>query len=411
MARLKVISMERRVEFVLRRKEDNESMTELCRRFHISRKTGYLWWHRYRRYGLNGLRLRSRRPRRSPRQTAAIWIRKIRRLHKQFPHWGSKKLRAMLLRRARSLCAVPARSTIWRIMHRHQGKSLCKRRARRTVVRGRPLRAAQCVNEVWTVDFKGRFRTRDGRWCEPLTVVDLVSRYVLEVRSLPDQTTRHTQRVFLKLFRKYGIPACIRCDNGGPFASTGAGGLSRLSAWWKRLGIDVEWITPGHPEQNGAHERMHRTLKAETLHRPAANLRTQQRRFDRWRRQFNYQRPHEALGMKTPAELYRRSTRRYPKRLKPIEYSAHSIVRMVRSNGEIKWRGRKQFIGDALVGMPVGLTAVGGGQYRVHFGLVLLGELHDNGICRFHPVVTRPDCSREKFSSPLGGRKQEKQEV
>ena len=244
-----------------------------------------------------------------------------------------------------------------------------------------------------------------GSLCEPLTVSDVASRYVLAVRGLPDQSVERTQKAFRKLFRERGLPECIRCDNGGPFASTGAGGLSRLSVWWQQLGIAVEWITPGHPEQNGVHERMHRTLKAETASPPARHMRAQQRRFDPWRRRFNQERPHEALSMQVPAQHYRRSGRRYPGRLPVVRYPGAYAVRRVRSNGEIKWQGRKQFLGDALIGMRVGVKSMSSERHKVYFGLVLLGELHDHGTRGFHPVVTRPSSNGEIFSSPLGGRK------
>src|ERR1051325_4830493 len=261
---LRVDPMEQRVQFVHEVKQQIESISCLCRKFGISRKTGYKWLHRYRLHGWKGLHELSRRPRRCPHRTNAAWVRRIRKLRHKYPHWGWKKLRVMLQRRARRPHTVPARSTIWQIMRR-QGQSVrSKRRRGRTVLRGVPLREAGQANQVWAVDFKGRFRTRDGRWCEPLTVSDVASRYVLAVRALPDQSVERTQKAFRKLFRERGLPECIRCDNGGPFASTGAGGLSRLSVWWQRLGISVEWITPGHPEQNGVHERMHRTLKEET---------------------------------------------------------------------------------------------------------------------------------------------------
>lgn len=405
MAWLKVDPMEQRVRFVLEVKRKIESVTRLCRKFSISRKTGYKWLHRYRLHGLNGLHELSRRPRRCPHRTSLAWVRRIQQLRKKYPHWGSKKLRVLLQRRTRRPEAVPARSTIWQIMRRQEPIAPSKRRRGRTLLRGAALRVARQANEVWAVDFKGRFRTSDGCWCEPLTVSDVASRYVLAVRALPDQSVERAQKAFRKLFAQRGLPECIRCDNGGPFASTGAGGLSRLSVWWQQLGIEVEWISPGHPEQNGVHERMHRTLKAETASPPAGNMRAQQRRFDPWRRRFNQERPHEALSMQVPAQRYQRSKRRYPSRLPVVNYPAAYAVRRVRSNGEIKWHGSKQFIGDALIGMRVGVKSTSPGRNQVYFGLMLLGELHENGSNRFHPVITRPWPKVENFFSPLGGRK------
>src|SRR6185436_5218947 len=209
---------------------------------------------------------------------------------------------------------------------------------------------------VWTVDFKGWFRTQDGGRVEPLTVRDLFSRYLLTIRLLPDQRWEPVQRIFLRLFRQYGYPSVIRMDNGQPFGSSGALGLSRLSAWWTALGIRVEFIAPGHPEQNGGHEQMHRVLKAETTRPASRHPRAQQRRTDRWVWAYNQIRPHEALGQKLPAQLYRgRPTRT---RQVALKYPAGWDVRRVRSNGQIKWRGRKRFIGEAFVGYPIGLKLV-----------------------------------------------------
>jgi putative transposase len=411
MAWLKVDPMEQRVQFVLKANQQSESMAALCRQFGISRKTGYKWRHRFRTHGLHGLCDQSRRPHHCPRQTSAVWVRRIVELRYKYPHWGAKKLRVLLQRQRRQSPAVPARSTIWKIVRRQGLSEPAPRRRGRTVLVGAPLRVARRANEVWAVDFKGRFRTRDGRWCEPLTVSDVASRYVLAVHALPDQRVGPTQRSFAKLFARRGLPECIRCDNGGPFASIGAGGWSRLSAWWKQLGFEVEWITPGHPEQNGVHERMHRTLKQETASPPAANRRAQQRRFDQWQRRFNAERPHEALRMHVPAQHYQRSRRGYPKRLPAMSYPAEYTVRRVRSNGQIKWCGRKHFLGEALVGMPVGIKSIGVGRHEVYFGLALLGELRDNASRGFHPVITRPRASCRTVSSPLGGRREQTMKV
>lgn len=239
------------------------------------------------------------------------------------------------------------------------------------------LTKAKESNQVWAVDFKGWFRTGNGRRCDPLTVSDLASRYLLCCQALSDQSYERTRAVFEGIFAQHGLPRIIRVDNGGPFGSRGAGGLSRLSVWWMRVGIAVEFIAPGHPEQNGVHERMHRTLKAETARAPARSLRKQQKRFDGWRRHFNLERPHEALNQETPALHYQASATRYRGVEAEASYSADYWVRRVRSNGEIKWRGHKRFVGEAFVGQLVGLQEVEPGRHEVYFMQRLLGALHE----------------------------------
>jgi hypothetical protein len=243
------------------------------------------------------------------------------------------------------------------------------------------LTVASRSNQVWTVDFKGWFRTQDGQRVEPLTVRDLHSRYLLSIRLLADQSWEPVRRIFLRLFRQNGYPGIIRVDNGGPFGSTGPAGLSRLSAWWTALGIRVEFIAPGHPEQNGGHEQMHRVMKAETTRPPSRNRRAQQRRTDRWVRVYNQVRPHEGLGQRTPAEVYRPQAQSRRKGI--LNYPQRWAVRRVRSNGQIKWQGRKRFVGEAFVGYPVGLKPHGE-KWDIYFGGLLVGELweHDAGGMR-----------------------------
>jgi transposase InsO family protein len=229
---------------------------------------------------------------------------------------------------------------------------------------------------VWTVDFKGWFRTQDGQRAEPLTVRDLFSRYLLAVRVLRDQRWEPVRRIFMRLFGQYGYPSIIRVDNGGSFGSSGPAGLSRLSAWWTALGIGVEFIAPGHPEQNGGHEQMHRVLKAETTRPASKNLPAQQRRLDRWVRMYNEVRPHQALGQSPPATVY--GPQPGPVREAVLRYPKSWAIRRVRSNGQIKWRGRKRFIGEAFVGYAVGLQQRRGEKWRVYFAGRLIGELWES---------------------------------
>lgn len=366
-------SVVKRLQFVKLALKAQQSMSQLCRRFGLSRKSGYKWIARFEQEGPRGLQDRSCRPHRSPRQISSAWLVRIRRLRRRHRSWGSRKLVARL-RKEYPGESAPCARTIGKWLRRMK----LSRRARRHTPRGpalnrRGLTVARRSNHVWTVDFKGWFRTGNGQRVEPLTVRDSFSRYLLTVRLLPDQGWVPTRRAFLRLFRQNGYPAVIRADNGGPFGSKGARGLTRLSAWWTALGIRVEFIAPGHPEQNGAHEQMHRVLKAEATRPASRHLRAQQRRLDRWVRIYNRIRPHEALGQRTPAEVYcpkaglqRRAVLAYPKAW---------TTRRVRTNGEIKWRGRKRFVGEAFVGYPVGLKPKGRGKWAIYFGGLLIGEL------------------------------------
>lgn len=380
----------RRVRFVKLALRAQQSMSQLCRMFGFSRKSGYKWRERFEREGLKGLRDRVRRPHRSPGQTSVKWLGRIRRLRRRHRSWGSRKL-AVRLRWLYPREAVPCARTVGKWLQRMKLSRRVRRRRRSgPCVSRKALTVPQHSNQVWTVDFKGWFRTQDGRRVEPLTVRDLFSRFLLGVVLLPDQSWQPTRRVFMRLFGQYGYPEKIRVDNGGPFGSSGPAGLSRLSAWWTALGIGVEFIAPGHPEQNGAHEQMHRVLKAETTRPASRHPRAQQRRTLRWVRSYNHLRPHEALGQRPPAEVYR-PNRRQKKRTIALRYSQGMVVRRVRSNGEIRWRGRKRFLGEAFVGYPVGLTPLGQGKYAVYFARLLIGELweQDQGAVRPARYVRR----------------------
>jgi transposase InsO family protein len=375
-----VLPMEQRVSFVLAVKAEEGSFAQLCRLYGISRKTGYKWWDRFCEQGIGGVRERSSRPRHSPKRSAAKWNAAVIKLREQYPWWGPKKLRAKLRQRYGDDAAVPAVSTLGAMLVR-AGLVRSQRRRRRggPQVERSQLSQARKANEVWAVDFKGWFKTGDGQRCEALTMSDLATRYVLCCRALREESFACVYPIMRRVFKVYGLPGIIRVDNGSPFASRGAGGLSRLSVWWMRLGITVEFITPGHPQENGSHERMHRTLKAETARPPASNMPKQQRRFDNWRRRFNTQRPHESLAQKQPAKLYHHSTRLYRQAmpLPPPRYPKGWSVRRVRSNGEIKWRGRKRFIGQALIGQLVGVTPLQAERCEVYFMERLLGALHE----------------------------------
>jgi putative transposase len=371
-----VSSMMRRLQFVKLALKSQQGMAQLCRRFGMSRKSGYKWLARFQREGPRGLRDRGRRPRRSPRQTSPEWLKRVRRLRRCHRGWGSRKLAARL-RREHPGQAVPGARTIGKWLRRLRLSPAARRRSIRgpRLQRG-ALTVARRSNQVWTVDFKGWFRTGDGQRVEPLTVRDAFSRYGLAVRLLPDQSWVRCRRVFLRLFRENGYPEAIRVDNGKPFGSAGPAGLTRLSAWWTALGIRVEFTAPGHPEQNGSHEQMHRVLKAETTQPPSSRLRAQQRRMDRWLRIYNRLRPHEALGQRAPAEVYR--PRPGPLRVAQLKYPRDWASRQVRLSGSIKWRGRLRFVGEAFVGYPVGLKLKSRGRHVVYFAGLLIGELWES---------------------------------
>ena len=322
--------MEEKLVFVADCLRGELPITALCEDYGISRKTGYKWLGRYREQGPEGLVERSRAPHRHGRSMAPEMAEAIVALRRQRPHWGPRKLRAVLMGE-RPEAVWPAASTIGDLL-RAEGLVSSRRRRRRVAAPGRPFRAVTAPNDVWCIDFKGWFRTRDGERCDPLTVSDAYSRFLLACVIVPPRTD--TVRVAVeRLFKRYGLPLAIRSDNGAPFAGTGAGGLSRLSVGWIKAGIVLERIEPGQPQQNGRHERMHRTLKAETAKPPAASAGQQQVRFDRFRQDFNDNRPHEALGQQPPAAFYRPSLRPYPERLDEPWYDAWHAMRRVRTTG------------------------------------------------------------------------------
>ena len=374
--------MEERVKFVLLASQRCLTMTDLCGEFEISRKTGYKWLKRYEQEGLKGIRERSRRPINSPNRTPAEVVELIVKIRRKRKKLGGKKIRDEL-KKHYGVDPLPAASTIDNILAR---KNLSKKRRRRHK-KTQPDRSfhttPKAANDVWGVDFKGWFRTGDKCRCDPLTVSDLHTRYVLCCRIMP-QTIDAVKPAFRQLFNRYGLPKAIRVDNGSPFGSRGVCGLTKLSAWWHQQGVRVEFIEPGHPEQNGRHERMHRTLKEDTAKPPAQNLKAQQKRFDRWRKYFNEERAHEALKMLRPADLYEKSTRIYNPNPSRNVYPRNYLTRMVRSDGSIRLNGKLRFIGEALHRMALGLRKCEESNYEVYFGGRLLGSLNanDSGMLR-----------------------------
>lgn len=378
-----VVGERRRLVSLLLRKE--KSVRYWCRVFGVSRRTAYKWKRRFLQGGQRALRDGSRQPERMPRRLKGHQIKRIKYWRQKHPDWGPKKLHAQMQRGG---CRTPGVRTIARWLKRLNLVGVSRRRPPRACVRAHwALTAARRPNHVWTVDFKGWFRTGNGQRCEPLTVRDLFSRYGLAVRLLPTQHWRPVQTVFTRLFATYGMPEIIRVDNGVPFASKGPAGLSRLSVWWTRLGIRVEFTRPAHPQDNGAHEQFHRVMKRETMHPAAWSRQGQQHRATTWLKHYNRYRPHEALGQRRPRELYRKSRHRFPRALSPVPYGARDQVRRVRSNGEIRWVGRKRFVGEAFVGQMVALRRLRRGVWSVYFSKLLIGHLHQQDAGAMRPAI------------------------
>jgi len=355
------------------------SVSELARRFGVSRQTAYKWRRRFRERRLRGLRERSRRPLVLAAQTDELWLRRVRHLRRRHPTWGARKLRHVLGRRFGE-GKVPSVAAIGRWLKEWGLTRGRRRRLRGPKIARAAVRESHGCHEVWTVDFKGWYRTGDGARVDPLTIRDLYSRYGLAIALLPSLSVAATQRAMRRVFARHGLPRRIRCDNGTPFGAIGTTGLTRLSAWWVKLGIEVEFITPGRPCENGAHEQFHRVYKAEVAQGPARTVRAQQRRSDRWLLGYNCERPHEAIGMRTPSEVFKTNPRRFPKKVKPWSYPKGWLARWVKGNGEINLRGKRRYVGEAFVRDNVGLKPIGFGMWRVYFGPMLVGELREKEV-------------------------------
>ena len=347
--------MEARVRLVLEYERGEATMTELCRAYEVSRETGYYWVRRYRAGGVKSLQDLGRGPERHPNQTAAEVERQVLELRRAHMRWGPRKLKRVL-ERDQAEQRWPAASTMGEMLRR-EGLAVPRVKRRRTPPYTQPFVAADAPNRVWCADFKGWFRTQDGERIDPLTLSDAHSRYLLRCQAVEKADQERVRGICEAAFREYGMPEAIRSDNGAPFASRAVAGLSRLAVWWMKLGIIPERIAPGHPEQNGRHERMHRTLKQETAAPPRRNRRAQQQVFDRFRQEYNQVRPHEALGMQTPAACYAASSRIYPARVPEPDYGSRLQVRRVQEHGEFNWKHQHVFLSEVLWGERIGLLA------------------------------------------------------
>ena len=394
--------MDQKIAFISAALRDEAPMSALCSRFGISRNTGYKWLRRYRDEGPPGLEDRSRAPHEHGRSMAPETAAAILALRGDRPHWGPRKLRAVLCHRQPET-SWPAASTIGDLLRRH---GLSDRRRRRAAIAGpapADFAAITAPNDLWCIDFKGWFRTRDGRRCDPLTVTDAYSRYAL-VCQIVEPLHGPVETALSQAFQRYGLPKTIRSDNGPPFAAAGPGGLTRLSLGWLKAGIAIERIAPGRPDQNGRHERFHRTLKQETSSPPAHDPREQQDRFDAFRHDYNHNRPHEALGQKPPASLWQPSPRRYPESLAEPWYDASHALRRVRSSGDIKWGGANIFISETLAGESLGIAETKDGDWLVRYAEIDLGiiDTKRRKLIRFNPPAgARKHANKARRLSPM----------
>jgi transposase InsO family protein len=349
-----------------------DKFSHLCDRYGISRKTGYKWVARYTDTGVDGLEERSSRRKTQSTQTPYSVEQAILKLREHSDAPGASKIQAMLARKMKEE-EIPSLTTIHNIL-RKAGKVVTPRKPRgKSPALPGPLRSAAQPNELWSADYKGQFKTSDGKWCYPLTIMDHASRYLLGCQCLAGTTHDETRHAFERVFREYGLPERIRTDNGTPFSSIAVGGLSRLSVWWIRLNIRPERIEAGQPQQNGRHERMHRTLKRSLGLPTAANLQQQQSQLDGFKTYYNEQRPHAALGQIYPKECYQASPREYPNRLPELAYPSYVEPRQVHGSGVVYWRNLAVYIGNVLTGEVVGIDAVADGIWGVYFGPFFLG--------------------------------------
>ena len=383
--------VEQRQKFLREYETGEWTMTELCRAYGISRPTGYALWHRYENEGAAGWEERSRAPERHPNQTPPAIEEQVLELRRVHMRWGPRKLKAYLEWKQPHQ-NWPAASTMGELLQR-EGLVIGRQVRRKVPPYTQPFAAARAPNDLWCADFKGWFRTGDGERIDPLTATDACSRFLLRCQSATKTDTQRVHAIFEAAFREYGLPAAIRTDNGAPFASRAVAGLSRLAVWWMKLGIVPERIAAGHPEQNGRHERMHRTMKEETATPPQANRRAQQRTMDEFRREYNEERPHQALDMRTPSACYAPSPRPYPARVREPEYGGALAVRRVLERGAFTWKHESVFLSKTLSGERIGLLPIDERYYRVYFAAVPLARFDSwkRRIERLGPTDREPE--------------------
>jgi transposase InsO family protein len=366
-------TLEQRKQLITRWQRGEEAIAELCREYGISRQTAYKWIGRFKDCGEAGLQELSRAPHQPAWTMPERRAEQIVAVRQQHPRWGPRKILAYLQTKHPN-SPWPAPSSVGALLKR-EGLVVGRKKRLRVPPYSQPLAHAEEPNRVWCTDFKGWFVCGDGQRCDPLTTTDACSRFLLRCQHVPKTDGIHVRSVFEAMFREYGLPEAIRSDNGAPFASRAPGGLSRLSMWWLQLGIRHERIEAGCPQQNGRHERMHQTLKQETASPPRPNLRRQQEAFRAFEREYNYERPHEALNNRTPSQVYVASSRSYPSRLPELEYPAGAQLRWVSQQGSVKWKSRRTFISEVFGRQAIGLVEVDDELFELYYGPVFLGWL------------------------------------
>ena len=370
-----MLPMDQRQHFLQAHLTGQYRMTELCAHYGISRKTGYKWIARFAANGRAGLIDQSRAPHHCPHKITPALAEQLCQARSAHPDWGPRKLRVWLVTRHPTI-AWPAPSSMSELFRR-TGLSRPQRRRRHYPHPGAGIARVQGPNDLWTADFKGEFKTRDARYCYPLTIADQYSRYLLTCKGFLSTAGRGVRRAFERTFATYGLPQAIRTDNGAPFAATGLHGLSRLNVWWMRLGIQHQRIRPASPQENGIHERMHRTLKQSGC-QPRANCAAQQRTFNAFRTEFNHERPHQALANGTPATRYHPSPRPYSATLPPLEYPGHFLVRRISPAGTFRFRGHCLFLAHPLAEQVIGMEEIDTGIWSIYFNTVLLATLDEH---------------------------------
>ncbi len=390
--------MDQRLQFLSSYQKDELTLSDLCREFGVSRPTGYRWINRYKEAGPEGLLDLSSKLHGCSHATSEAIENAILALRSKHPSWGARKLKARL-EKLQPRVSWPAASTFGNILKR-AGLTNPKQKKRRTVPYSEPFSKVTAPNQLWCMDFKGYFSTGDGTRCDPLTITDAHSRYLIRCQTVSRMDLDQVKTVCEAAMREYGMPARIRTDNGAPFAGTGLLGLSKLSLSWTKMGIVHERIQPGRPQQNGRHERMHRTLKEDTTNPPALTLRLQQKKFDRFRHIFNHERPHEGLNNETPASLYHRSSVMLPRTLLPFHYRKGFEVRRVNRSGDISWHKGRAFISQVVAFEDLGFEEIDEDIFKVYFREIELGEF-DATELRFIPASALPQASKHKLTMEM----------